>query len=99
MSKVGTRAQVYNGVVVDGVKKTQTSYGKDALGPKDIVYVDGEYKSKYKVKHVPPQLKKWTKAVKSAKKELKVKQKPGEAAIMIKGKLESVAREKFEKMK
>jgi hypothetical protein len=97
MKTVGTREEVFRGIA------EKTSYGQDALFKKDIVYRPGgsgnAYKSKYKVNHVPSQLKDWTKAVKKAKKELKIKQKSGEAAVMIKGKLASVAREKFESMK
>lgn len=86
---VGTRPEVYNGIA------EKTSYGKDALFKKDIVYDDGEYKSKYKMEHVPAHLKKWTKAVKKAKKELGVKQPDGEAAVMVKGKLATQARKFF----
>jgi hypothetical protein len=88
---VGSREEVFKGVA------EKTSYGQDALYKKDIVHHSGEgYKSKYKVEHVPKQLKDWTKAVKKAKKELGIKKpKKGEAAVMIKGSLASKAREIF----
>jgi len=85
---VGTRAEVFSGVA------EKTSYGQDALFQKDIVHKDGKYMSKYKVEHVPKQLKDWTKAVK----KLKIKQKPGEPAVMIKGKLATAARKEFKKL-
>jgi hypothetical protein len=87
---VGTREEVFKGVA------EKTSYGKDALLKKDIVYAPGgsgsPYKSKYKVNHVPPQLKKWSKAVKKAKKELGIKK--GEMAL-VKGKLATEARKLY----
>ena len=90
---VGSREEVFRGVA------EKTTYGKDALFKKDIVYRPDSgglaYKSKYKVQHVPPQLKDWTKAVKKAKKELGIKPKSGEAAVMIKGKLAKKAHEFF----
>jgi hypothetical protein len=91
---IGSREEVFRGIA------EKTSYGKDALFKKDIVYRPDSgglaYKSKYKVNHVPSQLKDWTKAVKKAKKELGIK-KPskGEPAHMIKGALASRAREHF----
>jgi len=89
---IGSREEVFRGIA------EKTSYGKDALYKKDIVYRPDEgglaYKSKYKVNHVPPQLKDWTKAVKKAKKELGIKKpRKGEAAVMIKGELASKARQ------
>jgi hypothetical protein len=86
LKTVGSREEVFRGIA------EKTTYGKDALYKKDIVYRPNEgglaYKSKYKVNHVPPQLKKWTKAVKQAKKELGIKKpKKGEPAVMIKGEL------------
>ena len=92
---VGSREEVFRGVA------EKTTYGKDALFKKDIVYRPDAgglaYKSKYKVQHVPVQLKDWTKAVKKAKKELGIKKpKSGEAAVMIKGKLAKKAHELFD---
>ena len=92
---VGSRDEVFRGVA------EKTTYGKDALFKKDIVYRPDAgglaYKSKYKVQHVPVQLKDWTKAVKKAKKELGIKKpKSGEAAVMIKGKLAKKAHEFFD---
>ena len=91
---VGSREEVFKGIA------QKTTYGKDALFKKDIVYRPDagglSYKSKYKVQHVPVQLKDWTKAVKKAKKELGIKKpKAGEAAQMIKGKLAKKAHEFF----
>ena len=91
---IGSREEVFRGVA------EKTTYGKDALFKKDIVYRPDAgglcYKSKYKVQHVPPQLKDWTKAVKKAKKELGIKKpKSGEAAVMIKGELAKKARKFF----
>jgi hypothetical protein len=87
---VGTREEVFRGIA------EKTSYGKDALLKKDIVYAPGgsgsPYKSKYKVKHVPPQLKKWSKAVKKAKKALGIEK--GEMAL-VKGKLATEARKLY----
>ena len=87
---VGTREEVFRGIA------EKTSYGKDALFKKDIVYVPGgsgsPYKSKYTVKHVPPQLKKWSKAVKKAKKALGIEK--GEMAL-VKGKLATEARKLY----
>ena len=92
LTTVGPRKSVWLGL------SEKTSYGKDALFKKDLVYRPDSggnpYKSKYKVNHVPPQLKDWTKAVKKAKKELGIKKpKKGEAAVMIKGRLASKAHE------
>ena len=89
---VGSREEVFRGIA------EKTTYGKDALFKKDIVYRPNDgglaYKSKYKVNNVPPQLKDWTKAVKKAKKELGIKKpKKGEAAVMIKGRLATKAHE------
>jgi hypothetical protein len=84
---VGTREEVFRGIA------EKTSYGKDALFKKDIVYRPGgsgsPYKSKYKVEHVPSHLKQWTKAVKKAKKDLGIKK--GEMAL-VKGKLAKEAK-------
>jgi hypothetical protein len=84
---VGSREEVFKGIA------EKTSYGKDALFKKDIVYdpdSSGQaYKSKYKTTHVPKHLKDWTKAVKKAKKKLGIEK--GEMAL-IKGKLATQAR-------
>jgi DVNP family len=87
---VGSREEVFKGIA------QKTTYGKDALFKKDIVYSPNSgglaYKSKYKVKHVPPQLKKWTKAVQEAKKDMGIKK--GEM-VLVKGKLAKKAHEFF----
>ena len=84
---VGTREEVYRGIA------EKTSYNADAMRKEDIVYAPGgsgsPYKSKYKVQHVPPQLKKWTKAVKKAKKELGIKK---DEMALVKGKLATATR-------
>ena len=87
---VGSREEVFRGVA------QKTTYGKDALFKKDIVYRPDSsglsYKSKYKVQHVPPQLKEWSKAVKKAKKAMGIKK--GEM-VLVKGKLATQARKIF----
>lgn len=87
---VGSREEVFKGIA------QKTTYGKDALFKKDIVYRPDagglSYKSKYKVQHVPVQLKDWTKAVKKAKKDLGIKK--GEM-VLVKGKLAKKAHEFF----
>lgn len=86
---IGTRAEVYKGIA------EKTSYGKAGLKQDGIVLdpKDGRYKSKYKTEHVPKQLQVWTKITSGM-----VKQKSGEPAVMIKGKIAKDARKKFKKM-
>lgn len=87
---IGSREEVFKGIA------EKTTYGKDALFKKDIVYRPDSsglsYKSKYKVQHVPSHLKEWTKAVKKAKKKLGIEK--GEMAL-VKGKLATQARKFF----
>jgi len=88
---IGTRAEVYKGIA------EKTSYGKAGLKQAGIVFdpEDGRYKSKYKTEHVPKQLKVWSKITSDM---LKKKQKPGEPAVMIKGKIAKDARKEFKKV-